>query len=70
MNDNNERTFESRLLFISSIFEEKFPPFVIMAKCIEHKLDWNYAQYCLELNSSSDSLNSRDPIKLMKKINF
>ena len=36
---DNERTFESRLLFISSIFEEKFPPFVIMAKCIEHKLD-------------------------------
>ena len=36
---DSERTFESRLLFISSIFEEKFPPFVIMAKCIEHKLD-------------------------------
>ena len=63
------RDFESRLKYISYIFEEKFPKYVIMASCVEHKLDWNYAELLLKLNSSSDAVlkdGSRDVQKLKK----
>lgn len=66
--NENDRSFKTRLEFIRSIFADKFPPEQIMAKCIEHKLKRSLESYILDLNRSSEILQGKDPIDVLKKI--
>lgn len=62
------RTFETRLLFIKNLFENKFDNIDIMAHCIAHKLDWSYLQYSKELSRCTYQLTGEDPLEILKKI--
>ena len=70
MTDNkfpiNERTFETRLMFINEIFSNLFSQEDIMAHCIVHKLDRSYLSYVKELEQSARNLEKADPIKILK----
>lgn len=63
-----DRTFETRLQFIISLFSDLFSQHDIMAHCIVHKLDWSYLQYCEELDDSLLKLTGEDPLKVLKGI--
>lgn len=62
------RTFETRLLFISDIFSDLFSQSDIMAHCIEHKLGRSFLTYVDELKYSTLSLTGKDPLKVLKNI--
>jgi len=66
--DEAKRTFETRLLFIESIFANKYTKYDIMASCIEHKLDQSFKAYIKELENSSWVLYGKDPLKVLKAI--
>ena len=75
MNDNKLdkfpdelRTFETRLQFISEIFENKFSQVDILAHCVVHKLDRSYLIYNEQLAKSMLNLTGRDPLSVLKKI--
>ena len=64
-----DRTFETRLKFIKEIFSNKYPPYQIMASCIQHKLDRSYEEYIQTIHRSSWLLkNGEDPIEVLKRI--
>ena len=63
------RDFESRLLFLQSIFSNLFSQYDIMAHCVAHKLDRSYLAYKHELEKSILNLTGEDPLKILKKIN-
>lgn len=65
-----QRTFETRLLFIKGIFTDLHPQCEIMAKCIEHKLDRSYEQYFRAINKDIYNLQNADSINLLKNIKF
>ena len=62
------RTFETRLLIINELFENKFDNIDIMAHCIAHKLDWSYLQYSEKLRWCTYQLTGEDPLDILKKI--
>lgn len=62
------RTFETRLLFIKELFENKFDNIDIMAHCIAHKLDWSYLQYCEQLRRCAYQVTGEDPLEVLKGI--
>ena len=66
--DRAARTFETRLLFIKELFENKYTQTQIMAHCIEYKLDESLKKYIEILNQSLWNLEGEDPIKILKKI--
>lgn len=68
MINKEERTFETRLLFIKDLFENTFPPEEIMAKCINYKLGISFDQYEENLNTSTRELSGLNPMTLIKKI--
>lgn len=47
-----DRTFETRLNFIKSIFTNKYTPNEIMAHCIEYKLGKSYDNYLKDVKKS------------------
>ena len=63
-----ERTFETRLLFIKDIFENKYPNEIIMANCINYKLNMSYDSYLQQINRSISALKFEDPIKVLRRI--
>lgn len=62
------RTFETRLLFIKELFENKFDNIDIMAHSIAHKLDWSYLQYSEILRRCTYQLTGEDPLEVLKKL--
>lgn len=64
----SERTFETRLLFIKDIFLNKYPDEQIMANCIRYKLNLSYENYKKELDMDIRLLVSKDPIKVLKRM--
>lgn len=51
--DPENRTFETRLLFIKELFENTYSQADILANCIQHKLDRSFESFLEELNYSS-----------------
>lgn len=66
--DLNARTFETRLLFIKELFENKYDPEDILASCIEHKLKRSLESFIEELEHSSWKIRGEDPIAVLKRI--
>ena len=62
------RTFETRLLFLKQIYENKFSLYDIMASCVSHKLDRSYLAYKHELEKSILNLTGADPLAILSKI--
>lgn len=63
-----ERTFETRLIFIHDIFANRYPRHQIMAHCIQHKLDKSYEAYVKEIHKSLWQLYGKDPMAVLKRI--
>lgn len=72
MNDNIQdtdiRTFETRLLFLRSIFENLESQDVILARCIQHKLKRSTLNYLEQLHVAELSLAYKDPVKILNYI--
>ena len=68
MTDKDSRTFETRLQFINGVFSDLYPADVIMASCINHKLNATYDNYMRELDVSVYQLKNKDPLKVLKKL--
>lgn len=66
--DESERTFETRLLFLKSIYEDKHDNIDIMKKCIEHKLNRSLDFYLKELTNSYNNLGAENSIKVLRRI--
>lgn len=62
------RTFESRLLFIKEIFENKYSAEDIFRLSIEHRLGRTYEAYLDELNQSLEILLEKKTLTVMKKV--
>lgn len=62
------RTFETRVIFIKEIFSNKFDQTTIMASCVDYKLGASYKQFLNELHTSLWNLDGEDPIKILKRI--
>ena len=68
--DRNKRTFETRVSFIRDIFTNKYEPIEIMAHCAKYKLDKSYEVYIKDVLKSIWNLNGKDPIKILKQIDY
>lgn len=66
--EREDRTFESRLQFIAAIFSNKYERHQIMASCINYKLNKSYEAYIEEIHKSLWTLNGKDPMQILKKI--
>lgn len=62
------RTFETRLLFIKEIFENKYSAEDIFRQSIEHRLGRTYEAYLDELNQSLEILLEKKTLTVMKKV--
>lgn len=62
------RTFETRLQFINSIFSEPHSKQEILASCIQLKLKMTYEQYLENLRKSLNYLKYRNTDKVLTKI--
>ena len=65
------RTFETRLLFIESVFSERYTEEDIFKNCVEYKLRISYEQYEAEVNKCLKqmiSLANDDVVRAVKKI--
>ena len=65
--DKNQRTFETRLLFIKELFLHKYSEEEILKGSIVHKLKKSYEQYLDEVNRSVSMLRSQDPLKVLNR---
>lgn len=63
-----DRTFETRLIFIKDIFLNKYPNEQIMANCINYKLNMSYESYSRELENDIKLLVGENPIRVLKRI--
>lgn len=63
-----ERTFETRVLFIKEIFVSKHTNTQIMAHCIQHKLGRSFEAYLKDVNKSVWTLRGEDPMQVLKRI--
>lgn len=68
MQDNTERCFESRLLFIREIFNDLHPKEEIMTSCINFKLKNSLNNYIADLDRSVKALERANTISVLKKI--
>ena len=69
-NKDTERTFETRLLFLASLFNDLYTRDKIMASCIQHKLKNSYNEYLKDIHKSIIQLYKKDPLAVLKKIDF
>lgn len=60
------RNFKTRLLFINSIFSDKFDEQDIIGRCIQHKLNFMLDSLEKETEKSLWNVKGVDPIKIMK----
>lgn len=70
INNKDERTFETRLKFISEIFSDVYPKDKIMASCIQHKLDVSFEEYVNDVHRSYVRLLKKEPVSVLKRIEF
>lgn len=66
--DKDERTFETRLLFIKGVFEDLHSQSDIMAKCVSYKLRGSLENYMADLERSYGVLMNKNPVSVLKKI--
>ena len=66
--DYDTRTFETRLLFIKEIFSNTFDRSDIMGRCILYKLNKSLESYEKQLDQSTNILNDKDPLAVLKGI--
>lgn len=66
--DRDQRTFETRLIFIRDIFAEKYPPEQIMAHCIQYKLSKSFEAYLEDLKDSAWRVQGEDAMEVLKRI--
>lgn len=66
---SDEKTFESRLLFLKSVYENKYPNYKILAKCIAHKLKRSEESYIYELECNISYLLTQNSIRVLKESN-
>jgi len=66
--DYDTRTFETRLLFIKEIFSNTFDKSDIMGRCILYKLNKSLESYEKQLDQSTNILNDKDPLAVLKGI--
>jgi hypothetical protein len=66
--DRPDRTFETRLQFINSIFSNRFEDYQIMASCIQYKLDQSYEMYLKDIHKSLWLLEGKNPLTILKQI--
>lgn len=63
-----DKTFETRLLFIRELFTNTYERHQIMASCINYKLGKSYEMYLKDIHRSLWNLNGKDPMAILKKI--
>ena len=51
--DEASRSFETRLLFVKELFENKYSQADILASCIKHKLKRSFESFLEELEYSA-----------------
>ena len=68
--NEEDRTFESRLLFIGEIFNDPFPKDKIMTSCIQHKLDVSFEEYLSDVHKSYYKLLQKEPTTVLKRMGF
>ena len=66
--DDQNRTFETRTLFLKDVFDHPFTREQLMTKSIEAKLNNTYFNYEKELEKSLSTLKDKDPQKVAKKM--
>ena len=66
--DQDKRTFETRVKFITALFTNKYTQNQIMANCITYKLDKSFEAYIKKVHKSLWTLNNEDPMKVLKRI--
>jgi len=64
----NERTFETRLLFLYDLFSEPYEQIQIMTSCVKYKLDTSLDEYLWALHKVDWAIKGKDPMKLLKKV--
>ena len=64
----DNRTFETRLQFISNVFSHPYTKEEILASSVQFKLRKSYETYLDEVNRSLDYLESKDAVKVLTKI--
>lgn len=63
-----QRTFETRLLFIKELFTNTYERHQIMASCINYKLGKSYEAYLKEIHRELWFLNGKDPMAILKRL--
>lgn len=63
-----QRTFETRLLFINEIFSDLHSRSEIMAKCINYKLGKNLEQYMEDLRIGALEISHINPLTVINRI--
>lgn len=66
--DNQNRTFETRLLFLKDVFTHPLTHEQLMIKSIEAKLNNTDFNYEKELEKSLSILRNKDPQRVAKKM--
>ena len=65
----DQRSFESRLLFIRDLFENKYPALDILASSIQYKLGISLDQYREDLHMSALCLQYSNAMRVLNKAN-
>ena len=66
--NKEDRTFETRLLFIKELFTNTFSKDTIMTSCIQHKLKNSFNEYLKDIHRSYNRLAEKDPMAVLKRI--
>lgn len=62
------RTFESRLLFIESVFSKKYTEDDIFKSCVEYKLRISYEQYLAEVERCLKQMLNKSENNLVRTV--
>ena len=68
MQNNEQRSFESRLLFIRDIFNNPHPKEEIMTSCINFKLKNSLNNYIADLDRSINALENANTMTVLKRM--
>lgn len=62
------KTFESRLKFLASVFNNLYSQQQILTSCINYKLQNQLSNYKDALEASFNKLASTDPVKTLQRL--
>ena len=68
MENKEERTFETRLLFIKELFENRYSRTDIMASCVNFKLKNSLNNYIMDMDASIECLKKAKLTSVAKKL--